>query len=511
MQTVKSFLHRIWEKLLVLFGTLGVLLPSSPLNMPYAFRDSGVFLYIGWRVLNGELPYRDVWDHKPPVIFYINALGLSLSNGSRWGLWAIELLFLFLAAYLGFQLIKKTLGGLPAVLSLMLWLLSLTLLLQGGNITTEYALVFQFLALWLIDYSEGSTRPFLCFYFIGLAGALSFFTKQTTIGIWLAIAIYLTVRRIGVGELMRWVREAAAILSGGLTVIIFLVLFFGIQGALPQFWDAGFEYNFVYSSYGTNGFRVRVDSILQGLKPLIRTRILPIALVGYVSAVIFLLFKRASVKEITPLLLIGLINFPIELVLIGTPRKTYPPYYITALPSLAIFSALVFWMILEFISHGKSRTVKYIASLGLAGYILWSSFYNYVDRVYMYRKLTKVEDVVHTIMENTDPDDTVLIWGAETSVNFFSRRKSPTRFVYQYPLFKDGYATEGIVNEFLDDLLQHQPELIIDTGTQGVLYSFPFRTTEIDEKVGYLKAHYRAVQEIDGWVVYQYSAEFISP
>ena len=95
MKALRKIIDRSWEKLLVFSGALCVLLPVSPLNMKFSYSDSGVFLYTGWRILNGELPYRDVWDHKPPIIFYINALGLAIANNSRWGVWLIELHALF--------------------------------------------------------------------------------------------------------------------------------------------------------------------------------------------------------------------------------------------------------------------------------------------------------------------------------------------------------------------------------------------------------------------------------
>ena len=50
-------------------------------------RDSGVFLYIGSRILEGEVPYRGIWDHKGPLIYYINALGIALTPGSEYGVW----------------------------------------------------------------------------------------------------------------------------------------------------------------------------------------------------------------------------------------------------------------------------------------------------------------------------------------------------------------------------------------------------------------------------------------
>src|SRR5512143_2942089 len=69
---------------------LVVLLLFSPINTPILARDEGVFVYVGRAILEGKIPYRDVWDHKGPLIYYINALGLWIGPNSLWGIWLIE-------------------------------------------------------------------------------------------------------------------------------------------------------------------------------------------------------------------------------------------------------------------------------------------------------------------------------------------------------------------------------------------------------------------------------------
>jgi len=55
---------------------LGVMVPASPRFQKVPGGDSGIFLYTGWRVTEGALPYRDIWDHKPPLILLLMRLGL---------------------------------------------------------------------------------------------------------------------------------------------------------------------------------------------------------------------------------------------------------------------------------------------------------------------------------------------------------------------------------------------------------------------------------------------------
>jgi uncharacterized membrane protein len=66
MSSIRTIAGALYDKVLMAVGVLIVLLPINPLNIVQPARDSGVFLYIGWRMLHGDIPYLDVWDHKPP-------------------------------------------------------------------------------------------------------------------------------------------------------------------------------------------------------------------------------------------------------------------------------------------------------------------------------------------------------------------------------------------------------------------------------------------------------------
>ncbi|MEJ2552166.1 MAG: hypothetical protein P8Z34_15955, partial [Anaerolineales bacterium] len=53
--------------------------PSSPHVAPMG-ADSGIFAYGAEQMLDGKLLYRDVWDHKPPAVFYVNALAILIGG-----------------------------------------------------------------------------------------------------------------------------------------------------------------------------------------------------------------------------------------------------------------------------------------------------------------------------------------------------------------------------------------------------------------------------------------------
>jgi hypothetical protein len=57
--------------------------------------DHSIFAYIGWLMNRGFAPYRDVWDHKGPLLYYINDLGWKLTPGTTVGIGLLQVRFYF--------------------------------------------------------------------------------------------------------------------------------------------------------------------------------------------------------------------------------------------------------------------------------------------------------------------------------------------------------------------------------------------------------------------------------
>ncbi|MFO3796653.1 MAG: ArnT family glycosyltransferase [Anaerolineales bacterium] len=512
--TFPSLLHFLLrqggEIVFVLSNVLLVLFPLRPWNAVNPGRDSGVFLYIGWRILNGELPYRDVWDHKPPIIFYLNALGVALSGNSRGGIWVIELIFVFLAAWIGFRILSKIFGTPSAILATFLWMLSLEFVIQGGNLTTEYTLLFQFASLALIQRMVERSSPWIWFG-LGILSALAFFTKQNTIGIGIAALIYLVAERILSRKSRELWKEMGLFALGGAIVSAAIFVFFATQGAFSDFWNAAFKYNFWYASHAEQPDK-RWRYLLTGIEPLTITGLFQIALIGYVIGFLLVCFKSPRVSRWLPFFLIGILDFPLEFILANMTGRRYPHYYMALLPILAIFSGVVFWVVFSLLKEWLSQRIALplivIGSLLAFG---WGAYAEYTDTVRRYsgRELASITKYVRKI---SSPDDFVLMWGAETVNNFLAPRRSPTRFVYQYPLYAPGYTTPEMVEEFLDDILRTHPIIIDTRNPLTPMYKFPVTSEKIQATVKFLQAHYCLEEEGENasvyrWAMYRYHEE----
>lgn len=502
--------NKIIEIILTIICSFMVVFPTNPLNMPYPSRDSGVFLYIGWRILNEEVPYSNIWDHKPPFIYYIDALGLAVTRNSRWGVWFIEFLSLSIAVYFFIILMRKAIGLFPSILSLILWLTTLVII-QGGNLTTEYTIPLQIIVLWLIYSTKHLNFTNWRWLLIGLLCGIAFFLKQTSIGIWISILIYWCIESFRVHKIKTFFSELLFFFAGVLCIGGILIVYFNKHGILLEFYNNVFQYNLIYSM-SKQDFLSRIKPFIIGIEPLSRTGLLQISMIGYLLGTLILRYRPELLDGLKAILYICLIDLPIELFLISLSGRSYPHYYMTLLPCLAFFSGLFFWFMFSIIYSWKipqkARTVFLLCATCA---LLWSIFPVYRDQVKEFHKSVYLGPAVRYVVNATNPNDLVLLWGAETSVNFMAKRRSPSRFVYQYPLYTQGYVSENMILEFLGDIIRYEPKLIIDThNPETPMFNFPIQSKEIEQKINTIKCHYIAVRDLPyqpKWTVYTYQKE----
>jgi hypothetical protein len=503
--TLKARIFTALEILLLVAIVLVVLLPSSPAISPgVPSRDSGVFLYAGWRVLHGEIPYLQIWDHKPPVIYYLDALGLALTPDSTWGVWLLEVVSLTLATAFGFYLSKWLYGLFPAIFAAFLWLFSTFYLLVGGNLTTEYGLPFQFAILWLFYHAESEGRYGWRGFALGAVAALLFFTRQNAIAIVVAIGLYLLIRRFSQREFRRFANDVLPILAGGLTVVALIIVYFASQGALSAFWEVAFQYNFAYTDERDN--LERVYALFHGMNQLENVGLAQIALMGWGSALVLLTFKKERiVPEARPLLWLVIIALPIEFWMVSLAGRPRIPYFTVLLPVLSILAGFTLWLVFDSILKDVPRLAGMVLLVVMVVSLCSVFGADYKEIGSGVVQPSEDSELIAYLQNNTSPQDTVLMWGAETSYNFVARRASPTRFVYQYPLY-NGYGGKVYLSEFLNDILVNKPRLIVLAKNDKLSdFRFPRRDNQIGGLMEQVKSLYPPTAEIGGqWQVYTY-------
>jgi hypothetical protein len=121
--------------------------------------DNGSFLHVGRLILQGKLLYLNVWDSKPPGIFYLNALGLWLGRDTRWGVWLLQFVFRFATAVIGYRLLRKAWQPGAAVFGMIFWIWGLYRVLGDGDFVEEYPLLFNMAVLAFFGWEIRTRTP----------------------------------------------------------------------------------------------------------------------------------------------------------------------------------------------------------------------------------------------------------------------------------------------------------------------------------------------------------------
>lgn len=157
---------------------ISIAIPFLVVHLFFAIdRDGGAFLTIARGLLDGRLPYRDFFDHKPPGIYYALALPLALGHGS---IWAVKV-FLLSIAIVTIGFLVKALRMLEASPDAIWWGISFGALgwviYQGYTPVTEILVALIVTSALIVLISEKHWAWEVGGFLIGLAA----FCKQPSI------------------------------------------------------------------------------------------------------------------------------------------------------------------------------------------------------------------------------------------------------------------------------------------------------------------------------------------
>ena len=522
MTRFKPLILSLLITLLLALAVFGVLRQANPL-LEFPSLDSGYYLYIGQQLVAGKTAYIDVWESKPPGIFYINALGLWLARGSRWGVWLLEFAALIGAAGLSYYTLRKIYGFIPALFASLIWLWGLAPVMQGGNLTEEYSLPFNFLAVlafWLsLHLSRGAREepgkkwPNIL---IGLTFAASFAFRANNTGVQMALVLAWILSAILQKDYKPLVQR---LLWSGLGVVIGLGLvsiYFLAIGTFDDMLNAALFYNFAI----TRGHLDLLATLRTGLAHIG----IPagFALLGYALVVIQGIEKR----RFDAWALFLLILWPLEIALCGLSGRGYDHYFIPWMVALGLLSAVLAESVFQsFSRYAERMTLLTISILLLIGLFLFRDglieYGQTFQRLAFDRKAGIEIDhpVAAYLRKNTAPDDTVLVWGARLAFNFLSRRETPSAYLF-YPLLVDVPFSQHMADQFYTDLTTKKPVLIVDTALINqdlvpALYPairkdqfksgqlWPTLPQNIDAVLTFIDENYELAETIQGYPIYR--------
>ncbi len=216
--------------------------------------DPGVYQTIAYSWVKGAVPYRDLFDQKGPIIYFVNALGFLLT-GSRYGTSIIQILCIFFSMVYCHKLLLIEYKEKYAFLGVVFVLISLILSYDSGNMVEEYILPLLFMSFyysykWFKNFEtngESHIGWYLPFLF-GLVLGFSFLTRLTNaLGVCL-LAFTMLIILISKSDYKAIFKCIAWYFLGALSISIPFLIYFYCKDSLYDMWYCSIIFNIKYAN-----------------------------------------------------------------------------------------------------------------------------------------------------------------------------------------------------------------------------------------------------------------------
>ena len=413
--------------------------------------DIYVFQYIGRVILNGGMPYRDTFDHKGPLLYVLNALGLFISG--KYGMWLIE--FILLAVF--FFFIYKTARLWVSIPGSILTLIIVSALLYkyftGGKFQEEFALPFICISLYIYsDYFLNDRISRFRLIICGLSFGAVCLLRPNMAGLWIVMSIGVLISCIKAKEHARILRFLLYFMLGFLLIVLPFSIWLAANGAWKDFIADYLGYNRLYTV------------VAEEAQPLTnKIRVIIFLIKDPVMIYSFAVLLYAYYRNRTALELCLIFYFVISLVLLSLSGRSFAHYEMIMLPTVIYPLAFTFRAI-----RNGSRQESMLCDAAAFYFVLIVAAHSWINGLdnavisFQQRKAVfkggEYEKVIDLVVDNTAKDDEIVVCGNADIIYNMSDRYSATRYSYQNGVCKlDPERRE----EFYQTVASKKPPVII--------------------------------------------------
>jgi hypothetical protein len=454
-----------WGLLLVVLLTMVIRygLISVPLE-----RDEGEYAYGGQLILQGILPYQQIYNMKLPGIYVAYAGLMTIFGqthmGIHLGLMFINAATIVLVFLLAKQLYDSTVGLVTAA---AFAIMSLLPSVQGIFANAEhFVILFSIGGLWILVKALDEDRPWLLLI-SGLMLGSGFLMKQHGAAFILFGGLYILIQQIRFRPVLgrhlffkTGLFTFGAIIPYGITCMVFV-----FNGTFEKFWFWTFKYAKAYTtlaplSVGWSLFKDRALNIIQSAPLIWLLILLGLTALG--------LDKHARRR----LIFVGLF-FVFSIMAICPGFYFRPHYFILLMPASALLAGISIGAVRNNLLTNRPLILKYGLPLLLAGICVVGSVYQHrhflfkmtpfqLSRaVYGLNPFPETLQISKFIRDNTEEKDRIAVLGSEPQIYFYSGRRSASGYIYMYALMENHDYALKMQKEMIQDIESTRPKFLI--------------------------------------------------
>lgn len=225
----------------------------SPLYYFNSYCDPHIYFSVGKGVFNDKVLYRDVFDHKGPLIFLLYGIAYLISNTDFNGVFLLESLSLFLTLLYVYKtgllfLIRKKAFLLSLIFAVILFMRT-----GDGGSADEFIVPFITISFYyfILFYYKGDTSAKTLskqLFIHGLLFGIVFFIKYTACLIWPALLLGVFYKLYRLRLFKSIFISSISFLEGFLLISLPIIAYFVFHSALSDFIFGYFQFNMIYAS-----------------------------------------------------------------------------------------------------------------------------------------------------------------------------------------------------------------------------------------------------------------------
>ncbi|MBV5262374.1 glycosyltransferase family 39 protein [Synechococcus moorigangaii CMS01] len=235
MQTVRKLLQHDF----LVF--IGIFIFALLLRFPFFFQDvidwdESTFILMGQSLLDGHLPYTEIWDNKPPLLFAVVAAFIKIFGKTIVGVRLAGSVCVAISAFFLYLILKQGWGIRGAIIASFVSIYTMTVVTSGQSLMSEHiALVPVMSAFYIL--SRQDFQKTIHYFVVGFLLACATLVRLNLIYLDLIVGLWLLISLLKQKEpFFLILRKGLAYGAGNVFVILATLLPYLSTGEIDIWW-----------------------------------------------------------------------------------------------------------------------------------------------------------------------------------------------------------------------------------------------------------------------------------
>ncbi len=449
----KDYLVKTIIAITLFLLTIFICMQSSfaPSGSYLANPDSAIYKQIGFSISNGQIPYKDTYDNKGPIFYYLVALG-EIIDGT-YGIFIVECILMFVATIFCYKTAKLFTNPIIAICSTIIVFSGLNEIFWHGNMTEEYVLPFTFIAMYFfIKYLlNKEVRP-INIILIGMCFATTILIRANLIAIYIGFIIVIFIEMLLKKQIKELFKAMGCFIIGVIIIFIPMILYLYCNNALAEC---------IKQVYIGPSSYFNESEIIEKIK-LLHSLLSNLSNFGYIFIVFYIFYvgylyfnnKNNKFKLIHLSMILSLI---VNMYLATMSNANFSHYTMSFIPLLIIPTLTI----LDLISVNFKNIDNIVTIVFLTILISWNSINMCINNIFDNVIGKYDQSFYEEINRLTEKTDKIYIFDGYTQM-YHTKRLSASKYLY-LPIIYNIPTEEKIeaLDELLEDLKINMPKIIL--------------------------------------------------